>query len=57
MNGEELDKAMRKILLEATPATSLSSIKALMELGFGPVIAARFVLDVLEAKKKGNYPS
>jgi hypothetical protein len=56
MTSEDLDRKMRQILLDANPATSLSSVKALMELGFSIKASLFVVLDVLKAKEEGRYP-
>ncbi len=52
MNGIDLDKEMRKILMAATRDNVLASAKALVDLGFPGVAALHMVSDIILAKEK-----
>lgn len=48
MNGMELDRRLRAILLSVTPKTAFSSAAALVDLGFDGVSSFRLVMSTLE---------
>lgn len=52
MTGLDLDTAMRKILMEATRETSLSSAAALVKLGFSAPSAFQLVCTVILKKEQ-----
>lgn len=52
MTGEDLDKAIRKIFMDVTRDTAFSAAVALSKLGFGIVVAASMISEIVLAKER-----
>ncbi len=51
MTGEELDREMRQVLVNATRGNIISSVARLVELGFGTQQSAAIVLKIIDDKE------
>lgn len=51
MNGIELDRRLREILMSATRETAVSSALAIHKLGFDGMVAIKLVTDVVLARE------
>lgn len=56
MTGIELDKRMREVLTAATSETVLSSVAALVELGFNPQESYKIIIKVLLNRDRSAEP-
>lgn len=52
MTGEELDREMRTILLAATPENAMTSVAALIRLGFSAISSWDLIARAIDQKGK-----